>query len=328
MVAHRLTLGGLETGQSYFYKASARRGIEVVSETDVTPFRTPHVAVSARPTRLDIKKDGDTDADVSIGGVDIVESTNKGEARFTWTVRLDPKTDVWPEMEMLHGCYPHGGSVTIGMDEGTKIPIPGLGPEQPGGTTHEPPPPGDPPPGEPPHASTPAEGCLDEAMLGPGGEVKPDTTKVKSGQEIHLSEPGIQWELPDGVGGGPPPGSPGFAASGPPTVADEEGSVETGSSGPGTSGGGSPPPQTCEGLAPAEAHVPIHVTVRGYEYDKLTEPFSGQEIAQLRRQTASERDVVCFDLRDRDQTLMLGVNAENGNFEFTIWFEVALVYVD
>jgi hypothetical protein len=171
-----------------------------------------------------------------------------------------------------------------------------------------------------------------------------ETTKVKSGQEIKLEEPSITWALPDGyplapagigsassakggvgVAGAVSRARP--ASDGPPSTAAEEGEVEHGPDGPASGGGSSSAPPTCEELTPRGAFVPVYLTGRGYEYDKIPNPQTGGDDYQVHRSYAHDTDVVCFDLRASDETSMVDVHAADGNFEFRLWFEVALVYI-
>jgi hypothetical protein len=246
-------------------------------------------------------------------------------------------------MEALKGCYPRGGDFSVGAPDPTRIRIPGLGvdPSNPDGTTHNPNAPQDTEPGDPSLPSTPIDGCLDDEQGSAFSSAEPDTTKVEGGEEIELQAESMTWAIPDGypLSAGASSASAAtkaddgsgvrryrMASGGPPTRAGEEADVETGPSGPPQGGGGGTSPTPCEELPPRGAFVPVYFTARGYEYDVINNPTTGGSDIQTHRSFARETDVLCFDLRVSDEATLLDVRARDGNFEFRLWFDVALTY--
>jgi hypothetical protein len=332
-----VVIDGLQTGTAYFYRATMLENDTVLQQLDVTPFRTAHVFVHVKPTRIDVIRDGDTDIDNPLTyGMD----ENKGEARYSWTVRLDPESDIWPDAEALKGCYPVGGSISFGSPDVVKIPIPGVGidTDNPEGATHDPNAPQGTDPTAPADPADPVSACVDEEQGSPYSSASPKTTKVEGGDEIELETASIIWAVPDGyplttsAGSSAATADSGHAmtrarpaSGGPPTKAGEDAEVEVNPGGP-PQGSGGVSETPCEEMSPRGAFVPVYFAVRGYEYDTVNNPTTGGSDLQTHRSFARETDVLCFDLRASDESTSLDVRARDGNFEFKLWFDVALTY--
>ncbi|HET6201897.1 MAG TPA: hypothetical protein VFI25_03740 [Planctomycetota bacterium] len=326
---YEAVLDGLQTGRTCYYRAALLRGGAVISETAVDSFNTPRILLRVRPHRIDVIKDGDRD---------IFGQTNKGEMAFSWRVALDPRSPIWPEADVLGGCYPAGGTWTVGVPTSFRIPynllnLPGGAPPPPYGSSGNAP--GSPPssPQNPYYPPFSLEGCV-EGSSHPGSSVRPNTTKVKSGQEIELRGEAQEWVIPDGM--------PVAQALGPTTDKRREASKSASPLLPrmppdGTpfSPPGPPPPNAsppaipppCESRKPLGAFLPVYAWVKGFEIDEIDDPRTGEPNIRVRpRQKASGSEVECFDLREPARTAMLGVKAEGSGISFILWFQVDLIY--
>ena len=72
--------------------------------------------------------------------------------------------------------------------------------------------------------------------------------------------------------------------------------------------------------------MPVYLTARGTEVDRIAQGNFPGAGTTVRRQSARDTEVVCFDLRLSDESVERGVDASEGNWAFRIWFEVSLVY--
>jgi hypothetical protein len=67
----------------------------------------------------------------------------------------------------------------------------------------------------------------------------------------------------------------------------------------------------------------VSVKVRGQEFDQVLAPAG---ITRIINHDASHSDTLCFDLREREETVLMGVKAKDGSLEFTVWLEITLDY--
>jgi hypothetical protein len=323
VVVQRAVMDGLQTGRTYFYRATLADGPRVLGQTPITRFETPHVAIRVKPLRIQVLKDGDTDT---------IFGSNYGEGRYSWEMRLDPLSDIWPPADTIGGCWPGGGSASVSVPGSFRIPVGydvtddtygGGSPDLPTGDQGQ---------GSPTYPTNIVGACVDD-YSGPYISAEANTAKVRTGETIQLNATPEEWVIADGSGnsgpgagpGGPPAPSP--AGQMPPTTAGE--SPETGPggdspTGPGGGGGTSPP--RCEDLLPRGAYIPVRITARGFEIDKVQSWVPSAGGSTIRKQRASNTETVCLDLRASDEVQSIGVHAREGNWEFRIWFEVALIY--
>lgn len=346
---YEAVIDGLVTGSEYFYRATLRQGGAVVEQTPVLRLTMPLIAVRIRPHRLDVVQDGDRD----VGG------RNKGEMHFSWQHSLDPFGHRWAEMDIIGGCYPAGGTWTVGVPETFRIPAYDVTQNAPG---HNPPAdPLDPPQSDPnnpttpdpnqptnpsnqlPPSSTPqyppnsVKGCVRERS-NPWVTVKANTVKVKSGQVIELRATPEEWVVQS------PPvvlvrtATPARSSSTDRlTVASVAATPSPrsrpvnrdggGASAPaGPSPTGPPPSPQCEARQPRQAFLPVYVTVEAFEIDEIPDPRTGVPDHRVNKQTAHGWDVVCFDLREAARSIMVGTTGKGDGVKFVGWFQVDLIY--
>jgi hypothetical protein len=282
VVTYVALLDGLQPERSYHYQATLVQNGAVLAQSAIVSFTTPRVFIRVRPLRLDVLKD----ADRNVGG------PNKGEVHFSWRLSLEPmshyRLDRWPEVDALAGCYPPGGTWTIGVPQTFRIPLFDL-------TGN---PPGQDPSGDyiPPHSLS---GCVEEEeMATPFASKQANTVKVKSGEVIELQAQAMEWQLP---------------AARPEPIPERPRRQNT----------RRPVTKACD---PSGELLPVYGLANGFEIDEINDPRTGASDIRVRKQSASGYDVACFDLRERGRTVMLGVKASGEGLSFIAWFQIDLQY--
>lgn len=314
---HAASLDGLHIGRTYYYRGTLSEGGAIVADTGVLPFETPLPFVRVQPTQIDMAKDGDHDIEVSVNGHEIYDNGNKGEVYLEWSARVRRAAGDWPWGAKVKGCYPGGAAIDLLFPQEGQPDAGGQdSPDHPADDTTFDPTNGAQTPtlhGDP-QAWAPVDGCVAYRYDTP---IRVDDAKVGSGEEVELDPDGyppMEWELPADL-----PGAPAFQAAMLPVDVDGDGEPDGGPSGPASN---NPPPPAC-GEAPPGSFALVRLAVRGQEFDQVPSP---QGMTRIINHDASNTDTLCLDLREEEQTVLMGVKAADGSLEFTTWFEVTLDY--
>ena len=314
---HAASLDGLHTGRDYYYRATLSEGGVIVADTGVLPFETPLPFVRVRPSEIAMAKDGDHDIEVSVNHHEIYDNNNKGEVYLEWSARVRPAAGDWPWGAKVKGCYPGGAAIDLLFPQRGQPDAGGQdSPDHPADDTTFDPTNGAQTPtlhGDP-QAWAPVDGCVAYRYDTP---IRVDEAKIGSGEEVELDPDGyppMEWELPADL-----PGAPALQPAMLPVDVDGDGEPDGGPSGPATN---NPPPPVC-GAAPPGSFALVRLAVRGQEFDQVPSP---QGLTRIINHDASNTDTLCLDLREEEQTVLMGVKAEDGSLEFTTWFEVTLDY--
>lgn len=311
---HEVSLEGLQTGRAYYYRGRLWQDGAVLADTGVVPFETPLAFVRVQPYEIAMAKDGDHDIEVSVNGNEVYDNENKGEVYLEWSVRPRPAPGDWPFGAKVKGCYPGGAAIDLLFPD---APQPDAGgqdsPDHPADDTTFDPTTGAETPalhGDP-QAWMPIDGCVAYRYDAP---VRVDEAKIGSGEEVALDPEGyppMEWELPAELPAEPPPAAAMLAPPG-----------DDGEPYQPPAGGGSAPQPAC-GDAPPGSFALVRVAVRGQEFDTILAPAG---LTRIINHDASNADTLCLDLRQPEQTVRMGVKAEDGSLEFTVWFDVTLDY--
>jgi hypothetical protein len=315
---HRVSLDGLQTGRSYYYRGTLSKQGAVIADTGVLPFETPLAFVRVRPVEIAMAKDGDHDVEVSVGGEELYDSANEGEVYIEWTARVKAAPGDFAYGRKAKGCYPGGAAIDLLFPDAGQPDAGGQdSPDDPADDTTFDPTTGAQTPtlhGDP-QAWAPVDGCVAYRYDAP---VRVDEAKIGSGEEVELGAdrfPAMEWELPADL-----PGEP-IGVVGNALAPDEDGDGEP-DSGPSQPYEPPAPEPPCGDVAPGTFAL-VRLATRGQEFDYVPSP---QGMTRIINHDASDADVLCLDLRGEEQTIRKGVRAEAGSLEFTTWFEVTLDY--
>jgi hypothetical protein len=320
---HQVRMDGLAMGTPHYYRGTLSRGGVVVADTGLLSFETPLAFVRVRPVEIEMHKDGDHDIEVSALGQELYDNDNEGEVYLEWNVKVRPEPGGWPWSPKVKGCYPGGASIATNfpthspdLGDGTPQPEPG----QDDSDVQYPNTQG-PDAGNAPDDWADVNGCVAYSYSNP---IAVNDARVGSGDTVELDADGypvLEWTLPDGL-----PSAPGAIASALAPDGDGDGEPDWTPGGTSDTSEATPP---C-GDAPPGTFALVRIGVRGQEFDTApgigTTAGSFTELTRIINHDASESDVLCLDLRDKEQTYLFGVRAEDGSFEFTDWFEVTLDY--